>query len=290
MQISDELVNVLTTILAILAVVGLSEMIAFVRYSRRFSREHLYLRFQSKEPIDIVLTTSERTEGGVGVTYRRPTTAVGNLKGAAEVSRAIGDLAGRRSITVHLSEDVDSPLCGDLVLLGGPNKNQITALCLEHLLERHPETNLVYIDHREQGCRVGLGDFETVYELSLQDGKDIPSTDYAIVALWVNPLSTRKRRLLVCAGFTAYATAAAAHYAVGDFMRDRYPKLRGKHGIRSWPCFLLALEFRLANDQVVEIVERQFVELPDPGIPPFAPPTAVVDGQIGAISGPLPDA
>ena len=114
-----------------------------------------------------------------------------------------------------------------------------------------------------------------------------------MVVMWVNPLSTRKRRLVLCAGFTTYATAAAARYLVTDFMSDRYATLRRQHGLprlwhpRKWGCFVLALEIRLANDQVIEVKERAFVPLPDPGAPPLEVPDVTVDGQIGDVLEPL---
>jgi len=276
-------------ILWVLAFVGLPSLIVLTGHTRRFSREHFFFRFQSKEAVDIVLTTSERTPGGVGITYIRPTTSVGNLKGSTEIARAIGNLSRKRSIRVHLSQEIDSRLSGDLVLLGGPNKNEITAICLEYVYQLYPKANLAYIDSKDRGCFLGLGEFAQQYELKLQAARDIPRNDFALVAMWVNPLSPHKRRLIVCAGFTAYGTAAAAQYLVTDFMNERYAKLQRRHGLarlwhpRRWGCFLLALEIRLANDQVVEVRERAFVPLPDPGAPPLALPEIEIDGQIGSV-------
>lgn len=276
-------------VVAFLAVVSISELIALLRYSQRLSKEYLFLRLQSKEDIDIVLTTSERTAGGGGIEYVRPTTSVGNLRGSTEIARAIGDLPGKRCVRVHLSEDIDESLSGDLVLLGGPNKNRITAICLEYVHQFYPEAKLVYIDSKEHGCHLGLQDFMQPYKIEMQEGSHIPKKDFALIGMWINPLSRRKRRLIICAGFTGYGTAAAARYLVNDVMNDRYKKLRRAHRLpwlwhpRRWGCFLLALEITLANAQVIEMKERAFVPLADPGVPPLDLSTVEVDGEIGSI-------
>jgi hypothetical protein len=276
-------------VVAFLAVVSVSELIALLRYSQRLSREHLFFRLQAKEEIDIVLTTSERTAGGGGIEYVRPTTSVGNLKGSTEIARAIGDLPGKRSVRVHLSEEIDESLSGDLVLLGGPNKNRISAICLEYIYQFYPQAKLLYIDSKEQGSYLGLEDFIQHYEIEKQEESQIPKKDFALIGMWINPLSPRKRRLIICAGFTGYGTAAAARYLVDNVMNDRYSKLRRRHHLpflwhpRRWCCFLLALEITLANAQVIEMKERAFVPLADPGVPPLELLSVEVDGQIGSV-------
>jgi len=64
---------------------------------------------------------------------------------------------------------------------------------------------------------------------------------------------------------------------VSDIIDTRYRQLRKRakgalpslYAPRKWPCFAMIIETSLINDQVVNIRERAFVALPDPGCPPW---------------------
>jgi hypothetical protein len=277
-------------ILAILGIVGLSGILAAVRTSRRLSRHHRFFRFRGTEQVDMILTTSARVPGGFGITYLRAVTAVGNLKGATEIARAVGYGARRRPILVSASAELESPLDGDLVLIGLPGKNAVSHIVVSALAMRYPEVNLRIEESEEDGCRMTLGEFSEEYSVCTQAESHLPTRDLALIVLWVNPLAVRKRRLIWCAGFTAYGTAAAASYLVDDIVNDRLKRLRREHRAlpslwsRRWPCFVMVIEARLVNDQVVHVQERAFAVLEDPGCPPFltadSPPI-----RLGPLSG-----
>jgi hypothetical protein len=259
-----------------LGVIGISGITATLRHSRRLSRQYRFLRLQpSDDQIDIVLPTSDRVEGGVGIRYRRSTTSVGNLKGATEIAQVVGNVVRRRPVAVAVSEELESPLSGDLVLIGLPAKNAASRVVIEHLKRQHPEIGFAL--HEADGCRISLAGFSAEYDAACQDGSDIPTRDFALILLWVNPTGVRKRRLLLCAGFTGYGTAAAAKYILADVIDSRYRQLRKEakgrlprlYVSREWPCFAMIIEAILVSDQVVDIRERAFVALPDPGCPPW---------------------
>src|SRR5215218_757733 len=104
-------------IITALGIIGLSGIVSAVSSSRRLSRHHRFFRFRRSEPVDIVLTTSARTEGGYGISYLRSVTAVGNLKGSTEIAQAIGYGSPRRPILVSVSAELESRLGGDLVVI-----------------------------------------------------------------------------------------------------------------------------------------------------------------------------
>lgn len=263
-------------------VVGVSGITATIRHSRRFSRQYRFLRLdRSASCIDIVLPTSDRLMGGVGIEYLRSTTAVGNLKGATEIAETVGHVLRRRPVSVAVSGEIESRLKGDLVLLGLPAKNRASQIALDHLRRMHPTIGFDLTE--EGGCSICLGGFSAHYELTCQDGTPVPSSDFALILVWVNPTSVRKHRLLLCGGFTHFGTAAAARYLMTDVIETRYRRLRQQfkddlpalYGNRRWPCFAMVIETTLVNDQVVDIQEVAFVPLPDPGTPPFSAPERV---------------
>jgi hypothetical protein len=270
--------NPVSIIAWLLGVIGAGGIGTTIRHSRRLSRQYRFLRLhRSAEHLDIVLPTSDRVTGGLGISYVRSTTAVGNLKGATEIARVVGQVVRRRPISVAVSEELESPLSGDLVLIGFPGKNAASRVALNYLKQEHPEIGFELTESPEEGCKIALAGFSADYAATCQTASDIPANDLALILLWVNPTAPRKRRLLLCAGFTSYGTAAAAKYAVTDIIDTRYRRLRQRskgalpslYSVRQWPCFAMIIETSLINDQVVNIRERALVPLPDPGCPPW---------------------
>jgi len=261
-----------------LGVIGVSGITATVRHSRRLSRQYRFLRLShTPDPIDIVLPTSDRVKGGLGISYVRSTTSVGNLKAATEIAQVVGNVQRRRPVSVAVSEELESTLSGDVVLIGFPGKNAASRVALEYLSRQHPEIGFALTESDETGCTIALAGFSTDYDVVCQAGTEIPTRDLAFVLLWVNPTTVKKRRLVLCGGFTGYGTAAAAKYLLDDIIDTRYRQLRrDARGIlpplywgRRWPCFAMIVEARLVSDQVVDVRERAFVPLPDPGRPPW---------------------
>jgi hypothetical protein len=212
------------------------------------------------------------------VKYIRPTTAVGNMRGAVEVAQMVGNVSRRRSLSVAVSEDIESDLSGDLVLIGLPGKNTASRTVLALLKDRHPDIGFTISESDESGVHIGLGGFYEDFGLAFQDATDIPERDLAVIVLWINPFARgKKRRLLLCAGITAYGTAAAAAYVVNDLVDYRYRQLRKARprelpsllSFRRWACFAMIVEVLLQNNQAVNLIERGFVALSDPGSPPW---------------------
>jgi len=269
--------STLSDVLTLLGIVGVSGIAAAARFSRRWGRHYRFFRLQRGEPVDIVLTTSAgSTQGGYGqVNYQRPTTSVGNMKAATELAQAIGYGSRRRRISVSGSAELETRLAGDVVVIGLPGKNAASRLMIDHLRVCCPSLGLE-IDELAV-ARMALDGVSHEYMFTPQEGSDLPSYDLAFILFWVNPVAVRKRRLIVCGGFTTYGTAAAARYLVEDIRDTRLGALRRRNPSmprlwrRRWTCFVAILEIRFVHDQAVEVIERKFVALDDPGIPPFGP-------------------
>jgi hypothetical protein len=209
----------------------------------------------------------------------RATTAIGNLRGATEIAKVVGRVARRSPVSVAVSEELESPLSDDLVLIGFPGKNAASGVVVNYLKRQHPEIGFQLTESDTEGCKISLAGFSADFTLTCQNDSELPSRDLALIILWVNPTALQKRRLILCAGFTSYGTAAAARYVVNDIVVSRYRHLRKEskgalpslYSPRRWPCFAMIIETSLINDQVVNVRERAFVPLPDPGRPPWPP-------------------
>lgn len=263
-------------VLVVVGFVGLADIVAAAKFGRRVvSRRHGFLRLHWKDSLDVVVTASMHQDGGVpGQEYKRAVTAVGNLEAAITVAQAVAQSSRRRRMRVAASQELQSRLDGDLLVLGLPAKNPVSERILSHLVRCHPELGLG-VTQTPARSEIRLGGSVHGYELVFQHNTRIPTHDLAIIVVWVNPLPTRKRRLILCAGFTSQGTAAAAAYLVNELMK-RYKRARREYrGLpslyfsRKWPCFVSVIESHFEHDQPVEFKVMGFELLTDPGCPPI---------------------
>src|SRR5436305_1006066 len=94
----------------------------------------LYVRYRilglASGELDVVLTSSAaRTEPGVG--FARPTTGKGSVQAFGFVVKAVGRYYRTLPIKVHFSSPVGSRLTADLICIGGPRANSVTAAVLK---------------------------------------------------------------------------------------------------------------------------------------------------------------
>jgi len=259
----------LSVILTALGAVGVSGLWTAGRFLRRWGRHHRFYRFQRAEHADFVLTTSlTRERGGHLIAYLRSTTSVGNMKASTELAQAIGYGTPRRRLNVSASTELDSRLSGDLIVIGLPGKNPVSRSVVEHVQRRHPELHLD-IQESQDGLGMSLGTFARAYDSATQPENKLPASDLAIIIFWVNPFTVRKRRLILCGGFTTYGTEAAARYLVEDVRDERLPHLRGANPAlaslwgQRWICFAMIVEVTIIGDQAVEVNEVAFRALDD---------------------------
>ncbi|MFL6073214.1 MAG: hypothetical protein ACJ73S_07415 [Mycobacteriales bacterium] len=152
--------------------------------------------------LDAVLSTNSEPDGP-------HTTAVGELRGIAVATRAVHDAYGRKRIAPHLSHEFRGYPDGDLLLLGGPSRNALSARFLADLNLRYPSARL---DVDTATGTIGLAG----RRFALDGDGGTPREDLGLVVLarW----SGHGRRVLFCAGLSTYGTEGAARYLFQDVL------------------------------------------------------------------------
>jgi hypothetical protein len=261
--------------LGLLALSGVT-LIGFVRSSRRFARRNMFFRFAPNEPLDVVLSVSKREKERAPVAYTRDLTSVSHLQSAAKFSQAVGAIKRRDDVELHPSRDVGAMLANDLVVIGGPAKNEIAALFVNSLQMAYPTLDLEFRRDDQRGAVIHFEGRDYWFtEEKVCDGRERLLGDFGLIVAWVNPFAVRRRRAFLCAGVTSYGTAAATTYFLDVFMHERYRRLvrararwpralRARLRLFRWPCFVLLVRVTLGGGQFRALEECVFVPLTPP--------------------------
>jgi hypothetical protein len=234
----DILSLIITTIGAIPVIVAFFYWLYGYRPAKQF------LSFTDREPVDVIVTTSAISQSDKGAEIVRATTGIGQLEGVAFLSRVLGRFYRKKPISLKMSKKVTDRLNRDLVLLGGPAKNEFSAKFISEFNEENSELEVTFDDIN---CSLNISDFSIdSKQLKITDG--FPEDDYAIVFVWKNPFAVELRRGILCAGFTSYGTSGAANWLFDDVIK-RTKGLSGK----KFPYFLAILHITLIKDQVIGI-------------------------------------
>jgi hypothetical protein len=267
--------NAVDFAVGLLALSGVT-LIGFVRSSRRFARRNLFLRFAPNEPLELVLSVVMREKATTPVTYTRDMTSVNHLHSAAKFAQAVGGIKRRDEVHTHVCGDIPTTLAHDLVVIGGPTKNEIAALFMHALNAAYPNLDLEFRDAGQAGVviRANGADYRFTEHtvIGLQHGL---RSDYGLVVAWVNPFAVRRRRAFLCAGLSSYGTVAATTYFLDVFMHERYRRLlkaRAKwpRGLRArirllrWPCFALLVKVTYGEGEFRAFEECVFIPLRPP--------------------------
>jgi len=175
--------------------------------------------------VHVVLTSSGRKEARAqGIA--RPTTGIGSVVGLGAVAQGLGRHYRRLLVDVDLSAQVDGRLNGDLVTLGGPRRNVVTALILNRILDARTDRPIVSFDDITNSLTVGAF-VVTDHRLgTLTDGS---VGDVAVVVRAPNPYSGDGGRVVVCCGFSSHGTGGAARWLFEDAL-DRQTRLWRRRG------------------------------------------------------------
>jgi hypothetical protein len=157
------------------------------------------------DPSQVVISVAHSAMSNTGK-YRRPATGIGQVQALAllmpSLRHAYSDLKIRN---IHLSSD---PLFerreNDLICLGSPKNNLVTADVLTHLGAGCPvsmEGSSITWTDRAGSC--------STYEGVVKDGKVI--TDVGLIVRAINPFKP-SRTVIILAGSHTYGTTAAARY------------------------------------------------------------------------------
>lgn len=172
------------------------------------------LGLQRKGRIDVVATTNHTAPPAPGEADA-PLTAVGELRAIAVASRAVARYYPKKEMSLFMSKEYSVRPEGDVLLLGGPLKNEYTSGFLERFNLDHPDAR-VELDAEQHLLR--LGDFELRGFDQRNTREGVPRRDIGIVLLssWTDD---SPQRVILCAGLTTYGTEAAARFLFEDVLK-----------------------------------------------------------------------
>jgi choline dehydrogenase-like flavoprotein len=137
----------MTVLSTVISVIGALPVIAAVWYwLQRFQRGRHVLQFTSAGPIDLVLTTSVVNAAIHGVPASRPLTGYGQVRAVASCAGVLASLYPRKDVLIHLSGFIRNRLDRDVVILGGPAKNEAARAMLEDLAVQHDVGGFLFDD------------------------------------------------------------------------------------------------------------------------------------------------
>jgi len=117
--------------------------------------------------------------------------------------------------TDHLQERLEN----DLLLIGGPEHNKVTARFLKFVSDKQPirQTSDTIIWRHKKMAGKWLEDDVLEYTSKSEDKSIIQ--DYGIVIRMQSPFTTEKRTVILLSGIHTYGTIAAAKYFTEDMQK-----------------------------------------------------------------------
>jgi hypothetical protein len=245
--------DLFNTIIGIIGVIP-TLAILFIWISKQKPVKKL-LNFQEKEPLDIIVTTSNQSENKIGLKVVRPTTGIGQVQGISFAARTLGRFYKRKEIFTHMSTNIPERLSKDLLLIGGPAKNQVTKRFLTNFQTKFSNINFTYDDI---DCKLTLDDYvldENCFRL--EDPSKIEK-DVGLLILWDNPFYTNRRAIL-CSGMTSFGTSAVANWFFDDILlqkdKDNF------NLIKNMKSFVIVLDIDLLNGKALKIEPIKILNL-----------------------------
>ncbi len=175
-------------------------------FTRRRTNSHR--RWRLKDPSSLRICVAKSTSIDTGV-YTKPATGIGQAKALALITPSL--IRGWRDIDLQQVWFADSitgsSIEGDLILLGGPKHNELTAEAfrlLGHRFGVYQEDSVISIGDG------GSGDHQVV--CGTVESRDV-RTDYGLVLCARSPWSP-EHRLVLISGCHTYGVVAAARYMV----------------------------------------------------------------------------
>ena len=149
----------------------------------------------------------------------------------------------------------------DLVLLGGPAKNDYSKRFIEYFCAKNQSLALRLNDELSQLEIQGeCYDFD---QSNLERGK--PTSDIGLVICWNNPFSPKPSdfRAIYCAGFTSFGTSGCAMWLFNDVLgrKQGFRELTEQVG-KKIPNFVAILDMKIINGGVVGIELKKAIAVP----------------------------
>ncbi len=198
-------------------------------------------------PKNLVAFASNAPITDTGV-YYRPATGIGELRAlflaVESLSRAYTRELDIKNILLASDHLLQERLENDLLLIGGPNHNRITASYLDLADEKQPLPFQQTSDAIIWRCKKLAGkwvDDGAVKYTSKVDNKNIIQ-DYGIVVRVQSPFTANTRTVILLSGIHTYGTIAAAKYFTEDMLKG-------------WRGF-----FRLRNRNIAALVHTHIID------------------------------
>ena len=183
---------------------------------------------------------------------QRATTGIGQVLGVSNLSKFIGKFYKNLQIDVHMGKSLSIRPKKDIVLLGGPSKNEYSSRFIQGVCEKNPELELL-VDDINSLVKVKGYSYE-ISDLNIKNG--LPTKDIGIVILSGNPFSSEVEngRAIYCAGLTSYGTSGSSMWLFNDLINDKSSLniLTNKVGGKS-PNFLAILNLEVINGGVAAV-------------------------------------
>lgn len=245
------------TVATVIGLVAAFPVGAWVRRGVRMVRLSRFLGFDRSGRIDAIVTTSadEASPNGTSRSYK---TNYGEVQAIASLASAVGREFKSDDVAIHLSEQVAGRLGSNIVVLGGPLMNSYAATFIERVNRVSPELQLS-IDTSSMTLRAG--DFEEV-AFDLRRTDNVPARDLGVVVIG-SSIFEEDSRAILCAGFSTYGTAAAAHYLFGDLLKFKNAGLT--RGAKKADVMLYVVEADISARSVaaVRLRHRQVLQRSD---------------------------
>ncbi|MFK4241797.1 hypothetical protein ACI2KV_02865 [Micromonospora chokoriensis] len=146
----------------------------------------------------------------------------------------------------------------DLIVLGGPAKNEAARAFLENFRTDYSLTRFNFDDvtdtieiEPEGGAPFSVKDFAP----SMANG--YPLRDFGLIVVAARGGQAGKTyRSVLCAGFTTYGTAAAAEFLFGDLVKLSRSSLRNRLGVdlnRRGTSFVAVVSARFSRGECTEL-------------------------------------
>lgn len=215
-----------------------------------------FIAFNDSSELDVILTTSSVVESPKGARVQRATTGIGQVKGVSYLSKFIGKFYRKKMIDIHLGNELNIRPDKDIVLLGGPSKNEYSRRFIDILSTKCPDLNLK-IDDENSTLAIKDKRFD-ISNLNINNG--LPDKDIGVVVCWENPFSpaSESGRAVYCAGMTSYGTSGSALWLFNDILTAKggFSRLAGAVGKKA-PNFVAILSLEIVHGGVaaVELLE-----------------------------------
>jgi hypothetical protein len=167
-----------------------------------------FLALDRNRPIDVIVSTNAVRAAAPGEA-KANNTAIGELRAVALGARRVLPLYGRqKNVTAYMSKDYAGRLQTDLLLVGGPLRNEWSKSFMEKFNERYPTAQLVL----DAGSNlIGLGARRVEFDQRLEHG--VPKRDLALLVIDSRVWNTEaNQRVILCAGLSTYGTEGAARF------------------------------------------------------------------------------